>query len=180
MPLGAARPRPCCPTAEQKCRPNTQPTRTPGILHLPSAWAEETKILPPPFALQGGSHISPALNPSSWGGSSQERDKSSPGMHPHFCWSSLGARHSETPMYRHPPPPQPTLALPTLLLALSLYNGCCGLYRAPPAAPTPARPPGRAADPNTHVEVPEGEDSDDHGCGGPAPAAGAVEHKGCP
>lgn len=34
--------------------------------------------------------------------------------------------------------------------------------------------------PHTHIEVPEGEDSDDHGRGGPAPATGAVEHEGCP
>lgn len=30
------------------------------------------------------------------------------------------------------------------------------------------------------AELPEHEDSNDHGCGGPAPATGTVERKGCP
>lgn len=30
------------------------------------------------------------------------------------------------------------------------------------------------------TELPEHEDSNDHGCGGPAPATGTAEHKGCP
>lgn len=59
-----------------------------------------------------------------------------------------------------------------------LLQFLCGYTEATKKGTVLQPPP--AGSTGTHIEVPEREDSDDHGCSGPAPATGTVEHKGCP